>query len=144
MTYNQGCPLAPLPATLRMITKCSGMSSATPKILITMIIRMMIIVIMMSTISRDVFCNPQVADLPACVLSVAGAMRTGKSFLLDQMVSFAFKLLWSSVRILTWKMQNSDCTSCWKFFNYPRWIILPIWPFWQLTQYSKTSTRHML
>merc|ERR1719357_1895863 len=35
---------------------------------------------------RDVFCNPQVADLPACVLSVAGAMRTGKSFLLDQMV----------------------------------------------------------
>ena len=35
---------------------------------------------------RDVFCDPRVADLPACVLSVAGAMRTGKSFLLDQMV----------------------------------------------------------
>ena len=93
MTYNQGYPLAPLPATLRMITKCSGLSSATPKIFITMIIRMMIIVIMMSTISRDVFCNPQVADLPACVLSVAGAMRTGKSFLLDQMVSFALVVL---------------------------------------------------
>ena len=42
---------------------------------------------------RDVFCNPQVADLPACVLSVAGAMRTGKSFLLDQMVSFALVVL---------------------------------------------------
>ena len=37
--------------------------------------------------ARDVFCCPQVAELPACVLSVAGAMRTGKSFLLDQMVS---------------------------------------------------------
>ena len=49
--------------------------------------------IMMSTISREVFCNPQVAELPACVLSVAGAMRTGKSFLLDQMVSFAFVIL---------------------------------------------------
>jgi len=35
---------------------------------------------------RDVFCCPRVAELPACVLSVAGAMRTGKSFLLDQMV----------------------------------------------------------
>ena len=37
--------------------------------------------------ARDVFCCPRVAELPACVLSVAGAMRTGKSFLLDQMVS---------------------------------------------------------
>merc|ERR1711971_691824 len=35
---------------------------------------------------RDVFCCPRVAELPACVVSVAGAMRTGKSFLLDQMV----------------------------------------------------------
>ena len=58
-----------------------------------MIIRMMIIVMMMSTISRDVFCNPQVADLPACVLSVAGAMRTGKSFLLDQMVRCLFVIV---------------------------------------------------
>ena len=47
----------------------------------------------MWNIARDVFCNPQVADLPACVLSVAGAMRTGKSFLLDQMVSFALVVL---------------------------------------------------
>ena len=42
--------------------------------------------------ARDVFCCPRVAELPACVLSVAGAMRTGKSFLLDQMVSFIYSL----------------------------------------------------
>jgi len=38
---------------------------------------------------QQVFCNSQVAELPACVVSVAGAMRTGKSFLLDQMVRSA-------------------------------------------------------
>lgn len=43
--------------------------------------------------ARDVFCCPRVAELPACVLSVAGAMRTGKSFLLDQMVSSALSSL---------------------------------------------------
>ena len=50
--------------------------------------------------ARDVFCCPRVAELPACVLSVAGAMRTGKSFLLDQMVSIFLALVlmeWSEL-----------------------------------------------
>ena len=50
--------------------------------------------------ARDVFCCPRVAELPACVLSVAGAMRTGKSFLLDQMVSIFLALVlieWSEI-----------------------------------------------
>ena len=50
--------------------------------------------------ARDVFCCPRVAELPACVLSVAGAMRTGKSFLLDQMVSLFLALVlmeWSEI-----------------------------------------------
>jgi len=35
---------------------------------------------------NQVFLNPRVADMPVCIVSVAGAMRTGKSFLLDQML----------------------------------------------------------
>jgi len=36
---------------------------------------------------RSVLCDPVVADKPACILTVAGAMRTGKSFLLNQMLN---------------------------------------------------------
>ena len=35
---------------------------------------------------KRVFEDPRVAERPACIISVAGAMRTGKSFLLDQML----------------------------------------------------------
>ena len=62
--------------------------------------------------ARDVFCCPQVAELPACVLSVAGAMRTGKSFLLDQMVSIFLALVlmeWSEISILG----SQPCTEQW-------------------------------
>lgn len=35
---------------------------------------------------QSVFSQPRVCDLPVCIVTVAGAMRTGKSFLLDQML----------------------------------------------------------
>jgi len=35
---------------------------------------------------KQVFENPLIQDKPICIITVAGAMRTGKSFLLDQML----------------------------------------------------------
>jgi len=37
-------------------------------------------------ILKQVFENPLIQDKPICIVTVAGAMRTGKSFLLDQML----------------------------------------------------------
>ena len=33
---------------------------------------------------REIFCSPDTKDLPASIVSVAGAMRTGKSFILGK------------------------------------------------------------
>jgi len=37
---------------------------------------------------KEVFEHPAVHDKPVCIVTVAGAMRTGKSFLLDQMLNY--------------------------------------------------------